>query len=76
MEKVTTKTLMEKKMNRKKITWLTGYDFPAGRIEEKASIDIIRVGDLIGMTTQNHPDALWRQRFSSLFRTRTMVQHR
>jgi 3-methyl-2-oxobutanoate hydroxymethyltransferase len=50
MKKVTIHTLLEKKRNRQKITWLTGYDYPMAQVEEKAGIDIILVGDSMGMT--------------------------
>jgi 3-methyl-2-oxobutanoate hydroxymethyltransferase len=51
MEKVTIHTLLEKKRNKQKITWLTAYDYPMAQMEQKAGIDIILVGDSIGMTT-------------------------
>jgi 3-methyl-2-oxobutanoate hydroxymethyltransferase len=51
MKKVTIHTLLEKKRDRQKITWLTGYDYPMAQMEEKAGIDIILVGDSMGMTT-------------------------
>ncbi len=51
MKKVTAHTLIEKKKAKQPITWLTAYDFPMAQFEEKAGIDIILVGDSIGMTT-------------------------
>lgn len=51
MKKVTAHTLIEKKRAKQPITWLTAYDFPMAQFEEKAGIDIILVGDSIGMTT-------------------------
>jgi 3-methyl-2-oxobutanoate hydroxymethyltransferase len=51
MKKVTIGTLIEKKRTKQPITWLTAYDFPMAQFEEKAGIDIILVGDSIGMTT-------------------------
>ena len=51
MAKVTIHTLLEKKRNKQKISWLTAYDFPMAQAEQKAGIDIILVGDSIGMTT-------------------------
>jgi len=50
MKKVTIHTLCEKKRNRQPITWLTAYDYPTAHLEEQAGIDIILVGDSIGMT--------------------------
>jgi 3-methyl-2-oxobutanoate hydroxymethyltransferase len=58
MERVTIRTLMEKKMNHKKITWLTAYDHPTAQMEEKAGIDIILVGDSIGMTIFGYKSTL------------------
>ncbi len=51
MKKVTIHTLLEKKKARVPISWLTAYDFPMAQFEEQAGIDIILVGDSIGMTT-------------------------
>jgi 3-methyl-2-oxobutanoate hydroxymethyltransferase len=51
VKKVTAHTLIEKKRTKQPITWLTAYDFPMAQFEEKAGIDIILVGDSIGMTT-------------------------
>lgn len=51
VKKVTVHTLIEKKKAKQPITWLTAYDFPMAQFQEKAGIDIILVGDSIGMTT-------------------------
>ncbi len=51
MKRVTIHTLFEKKQKKEPITWLTAYDLPMAQMEEKAEIDIILVGDSIGMTT-------------------------
>ncbi len=48
-KKVTIHTLMEKKAKGEKITFLTAYDFPTAAIEDKVGIDIILVGDSLGM---------------------------
>ncbi len=58
MKKVTAHTLVEKKMAKQPITWLTAYDFPMAQFEEKAGIDIILVGDSIGMTTYGFDSTL------------------
>ena len=58
MEKVTIHTLMDKKKNKQPITWLTAYDYPMAQLEEKAGVDIILVGDSIGMTTFGYESTL------------------
>ena len=58
MKKVTIHTLLEKKEKKEQITWLTAYDFPMAQMEEKAEIDIILVGDSIGMTVYGYDSTL------------------
>jgi 3-methyl-2-oxobutanoate hydroxymethyltransferase len=58
MDKVTIATLMEKKSKRQPITFLTGYDYPMAQMEEKAGIDIVLVGDSIGMTIFGYDSTL------------------
>lgn len=58
MKKVTIHTLLEKKQKKEQITWLTAYDLPMAQMEEKAGIDIILVGDSIGMTVFGYDSTL------------------
>lgn len=58
MKKVTIQTLLKKKQNKETITWLTAYDYPTAQLEEKAGIDIILVGDSIGMTIFGYDSTL------------------
>jgi len=58
VKKVTAHALIEKKKARQPITWLTAYDYPMAQFEEKAGIDIILVGDSIGMTTYGFDSTL------------------
>jgi len=41
--------LHEMKRRGEQITWLTGYDYPTALFEEQAGIDMILVGDSLGM---------------------------
>ena len=41
--------LHEMKRARQKITWLTAYDYPTAPFEEAAGVDMILVGDSLGM---------------------------
>jgi len=57
-EKVTIQTLYEKMKKGEKITMLTCYDYPTAVQQEKAAIDIILVGDSMGMTVFGHDGTL------------------
>jgi 3-methyl-2-oxobutanoate hydroxymethyltransferase len=57
-KKVTIHTLYEKKSKGEQITWLTAYDFPMAQAHERAGIDIILVGDSLGMTTYGYDSTL------------------
>ncbi|MCG8549419.1 MAG: 3-methyl-2-oxobutanoate hydroxymethyltransferase [Desulfobacterales bacterium] len=50
--KVTTSSLMKMKQEGKKITALTAYDYPSALMVDRAGIDLILVGDSVGMAVQ------------------------
>jgi 3-methyl-2-oxobutanoate hydroxymethyltransferase len=52
MPKITIADLYKKKAEGRKITMLTAYDFPTARIVDQAGIDVILVGDSLGMVVQ------------------------
>ena len=41
--------LYDMKKRREKITWLTSYDFPTAQFAEEAGIEMLLVGDSMGM---------------------------
>ncbi len=47
--RLTVKGIYDKKKNKEKITALTAYDFPLAKIIDEAGIDIVLVGDSVGM---------------------------
>jgi 3-methyl-2-oxobutanoate hydroxymethyltransferase len=49
-KKVTLATLFKKAADGKPITWLTCYDYPTAYFQDQAGIDMILVGDSLGMT--------------------------
>ena len=49
-KKVTIITLRDKVSSGEKISMITGYDYPMALMQEKAGMDIILVGDSLGMT--------------------------
>jgi 3-methyl-2-oxobutanoate hydroxymethyltransferase len=52
MPKTTIPDILKKKAEGRKITVLTAYDFPTAQIVDEAGIDIILVGDSLGMVVQ------------------------
>jgi 3-methyl-2-oxobutanoate hydroxymethyltransferase len=57
-KKVTLPTLFQKLAANQAITMLTCYDYPTGTFQEKAGIDMILVGDSLGMTMLGYETTL------------------
>ena len=57
-KKVTLPTLFKKVANKEPITWLTCYDYPTAYLQELAGIDMILVGDSLGMTMLGYETTL------------------
>ena len=51
-EKVTTATLRARKGSAEKIAMVTAYDFPSGKLADEAGVDMVLVGDSLGMIVQ------------------------
>ncbi len=58
MAKITIQTLREKKARGERMTFLTAYDYPFAIMEQKAEIDVILVGDSIGMVVYGYDSTL------------------
>lgn len=58
MEKVTIPELKRMKKEGKKITMVTAYDYPTALLADQAGIDIILVGDSVGMVILGYPSTL------------------
>ena len=56
--KITLPYLFEKVERGEPITWLTCYDFPTAHLQEKAGIEMILVGDSLGMTMLGYDSTL------------------
>jgi 3-methyl-2-oxobutanoate hydroxymethyltransferase len=48
-KKVSINDLYQKKADGEKVSWLTCYDFPTAQFQESAGVDMILVGDSMGM---------------------------
>jgi 3-methyl-2-oxobutanoate hydroxymethyltransferase len=57
-KKVILPTLFKKMADGQPITWLTCYDYPTAYLQEQAGIDMILVGDSLGMTMLGYDSTL------------------
>ncbi|MBI1321484.1 MAG: 3-methyl-2-oxobutanoate hydroxymethyltransferase [Candidatus Hydrogenedens sp.] len=56
--RVTTLTLQKRKRDGEKIAMITAYDFPTAQLVESSDIDVILVGDSVGMAVMGLDDTL------------------
>lgn len=58
IQKITVPALLKKKKAGEKITALTAYDYPIAKIVDSAGIDIILVGDSLGMVVLGYENTI------------------
>lgn len=58
MNKITTAALKEMKKKGEKVSMLTAYDFPTAAIMDNAGIDMILIGDSVGMVVLGYDSTL------------------
>jgi 3-methyl-2-oxobutanoate hydroxymethyltransferase len=57
-KKITLPDLFEKKARAEPLTWLTCYDYPTAHFQEQAGVEMILVGDSLGMTMLGYDSTL------------------
>lgn len=57
-KKITLPQLFKKVVDGEPITWLTCYDYPTAYLQEQASVEMILVGDSLGMTMLGYDSTL------------------
>lgn len=55
---ITTASLKEQKKNGEKIVMLTAYDYPSAKLAEEAGVDMILVGDSLGMVVLGYDSTI------------------
>lgn len=57
-KKITIRTLFNKARQSEPISWLTSYDYPTAYFQEQAGVDMLLVGDSLGMTMLGYDGTL------------------
>ncbi len=73
-EKVTIRTLMRKKERGEKIVWLVVYDYPTALLADEAGVDMVLVGDSLGMNVLGYDNTLPVTMDEMLHHTRAVVR--
>lgn len=73
-EKVTLHTLGQKKAAGEKITMLTAYDATFARLLDNAGVDVLLVGDSLGMVIQGHTTTLPVTLDEMIYHTRAVAR--
>ena len=71
--KLTVISLQKKKKNGEKISAVTAYDFPTAKVASDAGIDLILVGDSLGMVLQGHRNTLKTTLEEMIYHTRMVT---
>jgi 3-methyl-2-oxobutanoate hydroxymethyltransferase len=71
--KSTVISLRKKKNNGEKIAAITAYDFPTAKVASDAGIDLVLVGDSLGMVLQGHGNTLKTTLQEMIYHTRMVT---
>lgn len=74
MARITTTVLKEKKQKQEKISMLTAYDYSLASMVDAAGIDMILVGDSLGMVVLGYENTLAVSMEDMLHHTKTVVR--
>ncbi|HJZ87210.1 MAG TPA: 3-methyl-2-oxobutanoate hydroxymethyltransferase [Polyangia bacterium] len=74
LEKITVCTLRKYKAERRKIAMLTAYDATFARLLDEAGVDVILVGDSLGMVIQGHENTLPVTLDEMIYHTRAVAR--
>jgi 3-methyl-2-oxobutanoate hydroxymethyltransferase len=72
--RVTAETIRNRKNSRDRIVALTAYDYPTAKILDEEGIDLILVGDSLGMTVLGYPDTTHVRLEDMIYHTRAVAR--
>ncbi len=72
--KMTIPQIQKKKSDGEKIAMITAYDYPLARIVDKAGVDIILVGDTLGMVFAGHANTLPVRLEDTIYHTQAVTR--
>ena len=75
-QKVTVPEIVKAKASGRPIVALTAYDFPFARIADEAGVDLLLVGDSLGMVVQGHDNTLPVTMDEMVYHTRMVARAR
>lgn len=58
LRRITSANLLQKKLARQPISAITAYDYPSARLADEAGIDLVLVGDSLGMVVLGYENTL------------------
>src|SRR5258705_12994784 len=74
IERPTATTLREMKRRGEKIAVLTAYDYPTARLLDEGGLDVLLVGDSLGMVVLGYPDTTHVTMDEMLHHTRAVAR--
>jgi 3-methyl-2-oxobutanoate hydroxymethyltransferase len=74
INRVTSETIRNRKNSRDRIVALTAYDYPTAKILDEQGIDLILVGDSLGMTVLGYPDTTHVRLEDMVYHTRAVAR--
>src|SRR6202049_3602996 len=74
VSKITVPFVLERKLHGDRITCLTAYDYPTARLVDEAGVDVILVGDSLGMVVLGYDSTLPVTMEDMLHHTKAVVR--
>ncbi len=74
MSRITPEQIRQQKQDGRRIACLTAYDYPTARLLDEAGLEILLVGDSLGMTVLGYPDTTSVELANIIHHTRAVAR--